>query len=40
MELVEIHGMDGAILPMVVPDTDEALREGKIKNVVYSEVFN
>ena len=32
--------MDGANLRMIVPDNEEARREGKIKNVVYSEVFN
>ena len=31
---------DGANLQMIVPDTEEACKEGKIKNVVYSEVFN
>ena len=31
---------DGANLRMIVPDTKEAREEGKIKNVVYSEVFN
>src|SRR5205814_2422887 len=31
---------DGANLWMNVPDTEEAHKEGKIKNVVYSEVFN
>ena len=30
---------DGANLRMIVPDTEEG-RQGKIKNVVYSEVFN
>ena len=30
---------DGANLRMIVPDT-EACQQGKIKNVVYSEVFN
>src|SRR6266496_2559904 len=29
--------MDGANLRMIVPDTEEACKEGKIKNVVYSE---
>jgi hypothetical protein len=32
--------IDGANLRMIVPDTKEAREEGKIKNVVYSEVFN
>jgi len=32
--------MDGANLRMIVPDTEDARREGKIKNVVYTEVFN
>ena len=49
MELVFMHGqlyvtlsrvMDGANLWMIVPDTEEACQQGKIKNVVYSEVFN
>jgi len=31
---------DAANLKIIVPDTPEARREGKIKNVVYSEVFN
>ena len=31
---------DGANLRMIVPDTEEARQQGKIKNVVYSEVFN
>ena len=31
--------MDGANMRMIVPDTEEG-RQGKIKNVVYSEVFN
>jgi hypothetical protein len=31
---------DGANLRIVVPDAPEARREGKIKNVVYSEVFS
>jgi len=31
---------DGANLRMIVPDTEDARREGKIKNVVYTEVFN
>ena len=31
---------NGRNLRMVVPNTEEARREGKIKNVVYSEVFN
>ena len=31
---------NGANLRMIVPDTQEARQEGKIKNVVYSEVFN
>ena len=31
--------MDGANLQIIVPDTLEARCEGKIKNVVYSEVF-
>ena len=48
MEPVFMHGqlyvalsrvMDGANLRMIVPDTEEG-RQGKIKNVVYSEVFN
>ena len=30
---------DGTNLRIIVPDTPEARREGKIKNVVYSEVF-
>jgi len=32
--------MDGANLRIIVPDTPEARHEGKIKNVVYSEVFS
>ena len=32
--------MDGANLRMIVPNTEEACKEGKIKNVVYSEVFD
>jgi len=48
MELVFMHGqlyitfsrvMDGANLWMIVPNTEKAC-QGKIKNVVYSEVFN
>jgi ATP-dependent DNA helicase PIF1 len=31
---------DGKNLRIIVPDTPEARREGKIKNVVYSEVFS
>jgi hypothetical protein len=31
---------DAANLRIIVPDTPEARREGKIKNVVYSEVFS
>jgi len=31
---------NSANLGMIVSDTQEARREGKIKNVVYSEVFN
>ena len=31
---------DGANLRIIVPDTLEARREGKIKNVVYSGVFS
>jgi hypothetical protein len=31
---------EAANLRIIVPDTPEASREGKIKNVVYSEVFN
>jgi ATP-dependent DNA helicase PIF1 len=31
---------DVANLKIIVPDTPEARREGKIKNVVYKEVFN
>jgi len=31
---------DGANLRIIVPDNPEARREGKIKNVVYSEVFS
>ena len=31
---------DSANLRIIVPDTPEARREGKIKNVVYSEVFS
>ena len=31
---------NGVNLRMIVPDTDDARREGKIKNVVYTEVFN
>jgi len=31
---------DDANLWMIVPDTEDARKEGKIKNVVYSEVFN
>lgn len=31
---------DGANLQMIVPDTEEAPQQGKIKNVVYSDVFN
>ena len=31
---------DGANLRIIVPDTPEARREGKVKNVVYSEVFS
>ena len=31
---------DGANLRIIVPDTPEARREGKIKNVVYSKVFS
>ena len=31
---------DDANLRMIVPDTEEARHQGKIKNVVYSEVFN
>ena len=34
------HVTDGANLRIIVPDTPEARREGKIKNVVYSEVFS
>ena len=49
MEPVFTHGQlyaavspvtDGANLRIIVPDTPEARREGKIKNVVYSEVFS
>ena len=32
--------IDGKTLRIIVPDTPEARREGKIKNVVYSEVFS
>jgi hypothetical protein len=32
--------LTGANLQIIVPDTPEARREGEIKNVVYSEVFN
>src|SRR6266496_339462 len=32
--------MDGANLRMIVPDTEDARKEGKIKNIVYTEVFN
>jgi hypothetical protein len=32
--------IDGANLRIIVPDTPEACREEKIKNVVYSEVFS
>lgn len=31
--------MDGAYLQMIVPDTEDAHKEGKIKSVIYSEVF-
>lgn len=31
---------DGANLWMIVLDTEDAHCEGKIKNVVYSEIFN
>ena len=31
---------NGANLRMIVPDTKEARKQGKIKNIVYSEVFN
>jgi hypothetical protein len=31
---------DAANLKIIVPDTPEARREGKLKNVVYKEVFN
>ena len=49
MESVFTHGQlyvavscvtDGANLRMIVPNTDEARQEGRIKNVVYSEIFN
>jgi len=49
MEPVFMHGQlyitlsrvtDGANLWMIVPDTEDAHKEGKIKNVVYTEVFN
>ena len=48
MEPVFMHGqlyvavswvMDGANLWIIVPDTEEACN-GKIKNVVYTEIFN
>ena len=31
---------NNANLRMIVPDTESARTEGKIKNVVYTEVFN
>ena len=33
------HGVS-IYIRMIVPDTEDARREGKIKNVVYTEVFN
>ena len=49
MESVFTHGqlyvalsrvMDDANLRMIIPDTEKTRQQGKIKNVVYSEVFN
>ena len=31
---------DGTNLRMIVSNSDEARQEGRIKNVVYSEIFN